>query len=276
MSTGNRLGAWMQKVFQMEREREKSILDEMLAVAEEQAQETAVKSTINTAVAQNTQQQPADEPPPEGATVMIDDEEDPATLAVPRQPPPPVVSDIHDERTRFLEDDDDEPPSEEATRILEDDEDPIRPMLAGANAARPAPPAGPGPAITEQKTQIFDDEDPSMNVQNLVRPQSAPPSAPGGPRPPMGPGGPMGGPPRPMGPGPMPPQPAMPMAPQNPNLPPPGEDFSVPGLYVGSPTGADPTMRAADLEKQVKTLKTMMIVSGVAGLVVGLVIGLVL
>ncbi len=281
--TGKRLGTWMQKVFQMERDREKSILDEMLAAAEDQAQETAVRSTINTAAAQATQQQPAvDEPPPEGATVMIDDEDDdPATIAAQRKPMQPVVSDIHDERTRFLEDDDDdEPPSEEATRILEDDEDPISPMLAGAGAPRPGAPA----PITEQKTQIFDDDDPSMNVQNLVRPQSAPPGAPGGPRPPMGgtpplgtssrpPMGP-GGPPRPMGPGPMPPQPAM--APQNPNLPPPGEDFSVPGLYVGKPSGPDPTMRMADLEKQVKTLKTMMIVSGVAGLVVGLVIGLML
>ncbi|MBU1244847.1 serine/threonine protein kinase [Myxococcota bacterium] len=287
--TGKRLGSWMQKVFQLERDREKSILDEMLAVAEEQAQETSVKSTINTAMSQSTQQQqqPVDEPPPEGATVMIDDEDDrePGTLAQPRLPPPPVVSDIHDERTRFLEDDDDdEPPSEEATRILEDDEDPIRPMLAGVGGARPAP--GPAPAITEQKTQIFDDDDPSMNVQQMIRPNTVPPGQ-GGPRPPMPMGTPpmgtmnrpqQGGPSRPPGPNPYAQQPGMgppPMA-QNPNLPPPGEDFSVPGLYVGAPKGPDPTMRLEELERQLKTMKIMIAVAGVAGLVVGLVIGKIL
>ncbi len=277
--TGKRLGAWMQKVFQMERDREKAILDEMLAVAEDLSQETAVKSTINTAVAQNTQQQAKDEPPPEGATVMLDDDDDrePGTLAQPRMPQQPVVSDIHDERTRFLEDDDDdEPPSEEATRILEDDEDPIRPMLAGAGGA-PRPPMAPPPAITEQKTQIFDEDDPNMNVQQMVRPNTMPPAmpGPGGPRPPMGMPPQQGGPSRPPGPNPFPPQQA-PMPAQSPHLPPPGEDFSVPGLYVGAPKGPDPTMRLADLEKQVKTMKTLIIVAGVAGLVVGLIIGKIL
>ena len=275
--TGKRLGTWMQKVFQMERDREKAILDEMLAVAEEQGQETAVKSTINTAMSQSTQQQPVDEPPPEGATVMLDEEDD-RPPGMPPRPMQPVVSDIHDERTRFLEDDDDdEPPNEESTRILEDDEDPITPMLAGAGR-----PGGPAPAITEQKTQIFDDDDPNMNVQNMIRPQSVPPGAPGGPRPPMGGTPPMGtaarppqgGPPRPPGPGPYPPQaPQAPMPPQSAHLPPPGEDFSVPGLYVGAPKGPDPTMATAELEKKLKTMKMLIAVAGVGGLVLGLILG---
>ena len=260
--SGKRLGTWMQKVFAMERDREQSILDEMIAVAENLSVETVVKAQATVPSAQPV----ADE----GATMIVDDDDDRPPGAI--RPPAPVVSDIHDERTRFLDDDDDdEEINEESTRILEDDEDPIRPMLAGAGAA---------PAMTEQKTVLFDEEDPDMQIPGVC-PNTVPPGAPGsrpmpGPPPgaPMPPG--MRGPTsRPPHAGALPPQPMMPQ-------PAPGgsvADFGIPGLT--GPSGAQATATgiaaAVDsaLEEQKKKFMKIMLLSNVLALVIGLVIGLV-
>lgn len=252
--TAKRLGTWMQKVFQAEREKEKAILDEMLAAAEEMMQETASgKTQANTAVA--ARPQPQQEEIHEGATVIVDDEEDRAPGQLPPPKPlPPVVSDIHDERTRFLEDDDDEP-DEQATRILEDDED-AEEMV---NAA--------GKPLSEQKTMIYDEDDPGMRMPEVrpksIPPQSVPPGAPGMSRPPM---------PNPY------PQPAA-AAPSM--MPPPAPaavpDVAIPGIDGPSRTGSiNIAVERATEELKAKWIKITAatgVIAFAAGLVLGILIG---
>lgn len=254
--TSKRLGTWMQKVFQAEREKEKAILDEMLNAAEEMMQEsTSGKTMANTAVA--ARPGPQQNEIHEGATVIVDDEEDREPGQLAKKPPLPVVSDIHDERTRFLEDDDEEP-DEQATRILEDDED----AADMVNAA--------GAPLSEQKTMIYDEDNPEMNVP-VVRPQSIPPGMTSGVRPPMPLSGGMSRPPMP-NPYPQPPVPPPSVSPPSSSVP----DIAIPGLDTPSRTGAiEIAVERAREELQSKWIK-ITIATGIALFMVGLILGIII
>lgn len=257
--TSKRLGTWMQKVFQAEREKEKAILDEMLNAAEEMMQETSSGKTMaNTSVAARPVLQQNEIH--EGATVIVDDEEDREPGQLSKKPPLPVVSDIHDERTRFLEEEDDEP-DEQATRILEDDED----AAEMVNAA--------GAPLSEQKTMIYDEDNPAMNVP-VVRPQSIPPGMTSGVRPPIPPSGGMSRPPMP---NPYPQPPAQPPPSGSPPPPPSSvPDVAIPGLDTPSRTGAiEIAVERAREELQSKWIK-ITIATGIASFVVGLVLGMIM